>query len=51
LKEAGLHAAPLVGLLNNATTEILFYKDLESALPQLTDSMEKKIAALSADKN
>jgi TolA-binding protein len=51
LKEAGLHAAPLVGMLNDVKAEKLFYKSLETALPQLADSIEKKIAALPPDKN
>jgi hypothetical protein len=51
LKEAGLKAAPLVGLLNNAETERKFYESLKTALPQLTDAVEKKLAALPPGKN
>ena len=50
MKKAGLQAAPLVGMLNDQEAEKLFYKHLERMLPQLTDSIEKKIAALSPGK-
>jgi TolA-binding protein len=51
LKKAGLQAAPLVGMLNDPKKEMEFYKSLEQKLPQLTDSLEKKIAALPPGKN
>jgi outer membrane protein assembly factor BamD (BamD/ComL family) len=46
VKEAGLQAAPLVGMLDDADAERKFYQDLEGMLPQLADAIEKKIAAL-----
>jgi TolA-binding protein len=46
LKKAGLQAAPLVGLLNNPAAERNFYGSLKALLPQLAESLEKKIAAL-----
>jgi outer membrane protein assembly factor BamD (BamD/ComL family) len=46
VKEAGLQAAPLVGMLDDADAEREFYRDLEGMLPQLADAIEKKIAAL-----
>jgi hypothetical protein len=46
LKKAGLQAAPLVGLLNNPAAERNFYGSLKTLLPQLAESLEKKIAAL-----
>jgi TolA-binding protein len=51
VKKAGLQGAPLVGMLNDPEAEKLFYKRLERMLPQLTDSIEKKIAALPPGKN
>jgi TolA-binding protein len=51
VKKAGLQAAPLVGMLNDPKKEMDFYKSLERRLPQLTDSLEKKIAALPTGKN
>jgi TolA-binding protein len=48
LEKAGLQAAPLVGLLNDPKVERNFYVRLETKLPQLTDMIEKKIAALPA---
>jgi hypothetical protein len=51
MKKAGLQAAPLVGILYKPDVQRNFYKGLEQALPQLTDSIEKKIAALPPDKN
>jgi TolA-binding protein len=50
-KIAGLRAAPLVGLLNDIKVEINFYESLLTALPQLKDVVENKIAALTAEKN
>jgi TolA-binding protein len=51
VKKAGLQAAPLVGMLYDATRQKNFYIDLEGALPQLKESIEKKIAALPPEKN
>jgi TolA-binding protein len=51
VKQAGLQAAPLVGLLDDTKVEIKFYKALEQLLPQLADTIEKKIAALPPEKN
>jgi TolA-binding protein len=51
MKKAGLQGAPLVGMLNDSEAEKLFYKSLERVLPQLTDSIEKKIAALPPEKS
>ncbi len=45
-KKAGLQAAPLVGMLNNAEAERKFYVSLKRLLPQLADSIDRKIAAL-----
>ncbi|MEJ0091406.1 MAG: iron-sulfur cluster assembly accessory protein [Limisphaerales bacterium] len=45
-KKAGLQAAPLVGILNNADAERKFYVSLKKLLPQLADSIDRKIAAL-----
>jgi tetratricopeptide (TPR) repeat protein len=45
-KEAGLRAAPLVGRLNDLKAERAFYGSMKEALPQLSDSIDKKIAAL-----
>ena len=45
-KEAGLREAPLVGRLNDVKSERLFYGSLKEALPQLSDLIDKKIAAL-----
>jgi TolA-binding protein len=50
LQKAGLQAAPLIGLLNNPHAERNFYIRLETRLPQLTDSIDKKIAALPPEK-
>lgn len=51
LKKAGLQAAPLVGLLNDPDAERKFYGTLKKWLPQLADTIDKKIAALSAAPN
>ena len=51
VKKAGLQAAPLVGMLNDPKAEREFYKNLEKLLPQLTDTIEKKIDALPPVKN
>jgi tetratricopeptide (TPR) repeat protein len=51
LKKSGLQAAPLVGRLNNPDAERNFYGSLKALLPQLADSLEKKIAALPSAKN
>ena len=51
LKKAGLQAAPLVGMLNDPNAERKFYGRLEQKLPQLVESIEKKIAALPPGKN
>lgn len=48
-KKAGLQGAPLVGLLYDTKRQKTFYRELEKALPQLKDSLEKKIAALPPD--
>jgi TolA-binding protein len=49
-RKAGLQAAPLIELLNDIKTEKSFYINLEIQLPQLADSIEKKIAALPPEK-
>ncbi len=49
-KKAGLQAAPLVGILNNADAERKFYGSLKKLLPQLADSIDRKIGALSPSK-
>jgi TolA-binding protein len=51
MKKAGLQAAPLVGLLNNLDAERKFYGSLKKCLPQLADSIDKKIASLSPAQN
>jgi TolA-binding protein len=51
MKKAGLQAAPLVGILYKPDVQKKFYKGLEQALPQLTDLIEQKIAALPSEKN
>jgi TolA-binding protein len=51
VKKAGLQAAPLVGLLNNPDAERKFYVSLKVLLPQLAETIEKKIAALPPGKN
>jgi TolA-binding protein len=51
LKKAYLQAAPLVGTLYDADRQRKFYADFEAALPQMTDAIEKKIAALPPPKN
>jgi TolA-binding protein len=51
VKKAGLQAAPLVGLLNNPDAERNFYESLKGLLPQLADSIGKKIDALPPPKN
>lgn len=51
MKKAGLQAAPLVGLLNDPDTERIFYGNLKKCLPQLADSIDKKIAALPPAQN
>jgi TolA-binding protein len=48
--KAGLQAAPLIELLDDTGTERRFYENLERTLPQLADSIEKKIAALPPEK-
>ena len=50
-KEAGWRAAPLVGRLNDVKSERLFYGSLKEALPQLTDLIDKKVAALPQETN
>ena len=42
-------AAPLVGRLNDLKAERNFYGGLKEALPQLSDLVDKKIAALPAE--
>jgi TolA-binding protein len=49
MKKAGLQAAPLVGLLYQPGAQKMFYLDLEGVLPQLKETFEKKIAALSPE--
>jgi hypothetical protein len=49
-RKAGLQAAPLIELLNDIETEKRFYINLETRLPQLADSIGKKIAALPPEK-
>jgi TolA-binding protein len=51
LGKAGLQAAPLIGLLNDSGAERKFYGDLETRLPELTQTVEKKIAGLPPEKN
>jgi TolA-binding protein len=51
MKKAGLQAAPLVGILYKPDVQRNFYKGLEQSLPQLTDLIEQKIAALPPEKN
>jgi len=51
LKKAGLQAAPLVGLLNDPKAQRRFYERLKQKLPQLAESLDKKIAALPPVKN
>jgi len=51
LRNAGLQAAPLVGMRNNSDTERNFYISLKKCLPQLADSIDKKIAALPPAQN
>jgi hypothetical protein len=51
LKKAGLQAAPLVGILNNPAAEKKFYLNLKKWLPQLADSIDKKITALPPAQN
>jgi outer membrane protein assembly factor BamD (BamD/ComL family) len=51
VKKAGLQAAPLVGRLNDPDAERAFYGSLKGVLPQLTDLIEKKVAALPPEKN
>jgi outer membrane protein assembly factor BamD (BamD/ComL family) len=53
VKKAGLQAAPLVGRgrLNAPKAEEAFYGSLKTVLPQLTDLIEKKVAALPPGKN
>jgi outer membrane protein assembly factor BamD (BamD/ComL family) len=50
-KKAGLLAAPLVGVLNNYQTQTNFYAQLKMKLPQLAAQVDKKVAALSPEKN
>jgi TolA-binding protein len=51
LRNAGLQAAPLVGLLNNPDAERKFYGSLKKCLPQLANTIDKKIAALPPAQN
>jgi hypothetical protein len=46
-----LLAAPLVGRINDPDAERAFYGSLKGVLPQLTDLIEKKVAALLPAKN
>jgi outer membrane protein assembly factor BamD (BamD/ComL family) len=50
-KEAGLRAAPLVGRLNDLKAERKFYGSLKDALPQLSNLIDQKLAALPPEKN
>jgi TolA-binding protein len=50
LQKAGSQAAPLIGLLNNPNAERNFFIRLKTRLPQLADSINKKIAALPPEK-
>ena len=50
-KKAGLQAAPLVGLLDSPEAEKNFYLRLKKLLPQLSAQVDKKVAALSPEKN
>ena len=51
MKKAGLQAAPLVGILYDAARQKKFYADLAGVLPQLKETLEKKIAALPPGQN
>jgi TolA-binding protein len=51
LNKAGLQAAPLVGMLNDADAERKFYGNLKRLLPQMAETIEKKIDALPPGKN
>jgi hypothetical protein len=51
LKKAYLQAAPLVGMFYKPGAQENFYKSLEQALPQLTNLVEQKIAALPPSRN
>ena len=50
-KKAGLLAAPLIGRLENGEAEKNFYARLKKLLPQLAAQVDKKVAALAAEKN
>jgi TolA-binding protein len=49
-RKAGLQAAPLIELLDDVGAEKRFYTNLKTRLPQLADSIGKKIAALPPEK-
>jgi TolA-binding protein len=51
LGKAGLQAALLIGLLNDPDAERKFYGSLEARLPELAETIEKKIASLPPAKN
>lgn len=51
VKNAGMRAAPLVGLLNTADAQRDFYNKLQAKLPPLAEVIQKKIDALPAKKN
>jgi TolA-binding protein len=51
VKKAGLQAAPLIGLLNNAEAERKFYGSLKTLLPPMAEIIDKKLAALPPPKN
>jgi TolA-binding protein len=51
VKKAGLQAAPLVGNLYDADKQRNFYGDFRKALPQLSDLIDQKIAALPPESN
>jgi hypothetical protein len=46
-----LQAALLIGLLNDPDAERKFYGSLEARLPELAETIEKKIASLPPAKN
>ena len=50
-KESGLRAALLIGLLDSPAAEKIFYARLKKLLPQLAAQVDKKVAALSPEKN
>jgi len=51
VEKAGLLAAPLVGQLNTAEAQRNFYNKLRAKLPPLAEAIQKKIDALSSEKN